>query len=616
MTEITDPPNVPDPTTGPDRVSAPADYDEQTTTFRIAQRAFAVSLPPIATWMKNIATLVQGWATTASNAATAAQAAANYQGLYNPETFYAVGESVTNPPSTNIFVKKTNAAAGTNAVSGADWLEIPAPLTLEDIPAILQPINASPAASATDLGSGPTLTGSQYASLYGLAQAASQWQVSTSSSFATTVVSTGDVAGVGVTYTVPSGTLSVSTTYYWRCRYKDPNGVYSDWSDGTSFTTAAFFYPSAEVAKILASDGAAGDEFGHSCGISGDLVIVGSRADTAGAANSGSAYIFKRDSGGTWTQEQKLVAGSPGSAYYFGHSVDISGDYAIVGSPDDDDVAAAAGSVYIFKRDSGGTWTQQQKLVPSDHAGGDFFGWSVAIDGTRAVIGSAYKASSTGAAYVFDLSGGTWSQTIKLTASDAATGDFFGGAVSISGDRIVVGAKDNDDSGTSSGAAYVFDLSGGTWSQTTKLTASDAASNDKFGVSVSVSGNIVFVGANNEGTGGAAYVFELDGTWSQVEKLTDPSPTSSDQFGVSVSVSGGYAVVGAWQSTATGDGFMSVFSRAGDGSWSQSIKLTASDAADGDKFGFWVAMDGTWAVASAPGEDANGSNAGAAYIFE
>lgn len=110
-------------------------------------------------------------------------------------------------------------------------------------PEIKTPTNVSPANAATNIGATPTLTGSTYYSLYGIAMAAGQWQVSTVSDFASTVVSTGDIAGTSVAYTVSSGVLSVNTTYYWRVRYKDANGTYSDWSTGTSFTTAASFAP-------------------------------------------------------------------------------------------------------------------------------------------------------------------------------------------------------------------------------------------------------------------------------------------------------------------------------------------------------------------------------------
>ena len=126
-------------------------------------------------------------------------------------------------------------------------------------PEILTPSNTSPSDSATDIGEKPTLTGSEYYSLYGVVMAASQWQVSTVSDFATTVISTGDRAGTSLTYDVSSGVLSVSTQYYWRVRYKDSNGIYSDWSTAFSFTTASAFPD--YIATPAATPAAFGDAF-------------------------------------------------------------------------------------------------------------------------------------------------------------------------------------------------------------------------------------------------------------------------------------------------------------------------------------------------------------------
>ena len=208
--------------------------------------------------------------------------------------------------------------------------------------------------------------------------------------------------------------------------------------------------------------------------------------------------------------QRKLTASDADSSDVFG-SVSVSGDYALVGAQGDN---SQAGSAYIFVR-SGTTWTQQQKLTASDAASGDLFGSSVSISGDYAVVGARQDNSNAGSAYIFVRSGTTWTQQQKLTASDVVEADSFGISVSVSGNYAVVGAYGNDDAGTysNSGSAYIFVRSGTTWTQQQKLTASDAAASDAFGMSVSVSGDYAVVGAydTNDGANlrGSAYVFVM-----------------------------------------------------------------------------------------------------------
>ena len=198
--------------------------------------------------------------------------------------------------------------------------------------------------------------------------------------------------------------------------------------------------------------------------------------------------------------QTKIVDGDAAAVDCFGTSVSISGDTALVGAYQDDDAGSDTGSAYVFVR-SGDTWTQQAKLTASDAAAGDFFGYSVSVSGDTAIIGALRDddaGSGSGSAYVFVRSGTTWTQQQKLTASDAAGEDQFGISVSIDGDTALVGAYDDDDAGAMSGSAYVFVRSGDTWTQQQKLTASDAAAGDFFSYSVSVSGDTALVGATHD----------------------------------------------------------------------------------------------------------------------
>jgi len=284
---------------------------------------------------------------------------------------------------------------------------------------------------------------------------------------------------------------------------------------------------SAEQAKLVVSDGAAHDWLGCPVSISADgaYAVVGAYNDNTGANNEqGSVHIFVR-SGASWTQQTRLVASDGVSGNYFGCSVSISADgaYAVIGAYGDDAGANInQGSAYIFVR-SGTSWTQQAKLVASDGASGDHFGYSVSIsaDGAYAVIGAisddAGANINQGSAYIFVRSGTSWTQQAKLVAGDGALADYFGFSVSISanGAYAVIGAY-ADDVGTNSdqGSAYIFVRSDTSWTQQAKLVASDGAVNDYFGWSVSISADGAYavvgtypddVGANTDQ--GSAHIF-------------------------------------------------------------------------------------------------------------
>ena len=386
--------------------------------------------------------------------------------------------------------------------------------------------------------------------------------------------------------------------------------------------TWAGLQAAVQQAKLTASDGKAGNEFGISVSLSGERALVAANADDDNGSNSGSAYVFDL-SGSTWTQTAKLTASDGAAGDNFGWSVSLSGDRALVGAVVDDDNGSASGSAYVFDL-SGSTWTQTAKLTASDGAAGDMFGWSVGLSGDRALIGAVVdddNGSSSGSAYVFDLSGSTWTQTAKLMASDGEASDHFGDSVSLSSDRALVGARFDDDNGSGSGSAYVFELSGSAWIQTAKLTASDGAVADGFGASVSLSGDRALVGAfhddDNGRDSGSAYVFDLSGsTWIQTGKLMASDGAVDDEFGDSVSLSGDRALVGARfdNDNGSGSGSAYVFKFSGS-AWSQTAKLRASDGAANDNLGSSVSLSGDRALVGARYDNDNGSGPGSAYVF-
>jgi len=238
-------------------------------------------------------------------------------------------------------------------------------------------------------------------------------------------------------------------------------GAYHDDDNGVDSGSAYIFTRSGttwtEQAKLLASDGAADDWFGNFVSIDGDYAIVGAPWDDDNGVDSGSAYVFKRD-GTAWTEQAKLLPSDGAADDWFG-SVSIDGDYVIVGAVWDDDNGVYSGSAYIFKR-SDTVWTQQAKLLASDGAEEDIFGMSVSIDGEYAIVGAPNdddNGDGSGSAYVFKRSGTTWTEQAKLLPSDGAADDLFGFSVSISGDYAIVGAYLDDDNGEDSGSAYVFE---------------------------------------------------------------------------------------------------------------------------------------------------------------
>ncbi len=382
--------------------------------------------------------------------------------------------------------------------------------------------------------------------------------------------------------------------------------------------TARYECQANEFAKLTASDAAESDQFGYSVSISGDVAVIGAHGDDDGGARTGSAYVFRFD-GQDWIEETKLTASDAESDDWFGWSVCISGDVAVIGAHGDDDEGYIAGSAYVFRFD-GQDWIEEAKLHASDAADEDFFGDSVSISGDVIVIG-AYgnddAGSKSGSAYVFRFDGLDWIEQAKLTASDAEEDDRFGWSVSIDGDTAVIGAYGNDDAGSKSGSAYVFRFDGLDWIEQAKLTASDAAEDDRFGNSVSVSGDAAVIGAhyNSDGgsSSGSAYVFRFDGLdWIEQAKLTASDDASSDYFGISVSISGDLAVIGAYgDNSRRGSAYTFRF----DGlDWIEQVKLTASDAAENDYFGNSVSISGDMAVIAAYLDDDGGISSGSAYV--
>lgn len=261
-------------------------------------------------------------------------------------------------------------------------------------------------------------------------------------------------------------------------------------------------------------------------------------------------------------------------------------------------------------------WTEQ-KVSPGDGAAGDNFGYSLAIAGDTAVIGS-YVATidgrpAQGAVYVYRLAGGVWSQTQKLVAGDGAADDQFGEAIALDGDTLLISANGaHVGGGRFAGAVYVFTRSGDVWSEAQKLTAGDAAEYDNFGWSLGLSGDTAVIGAPyadvaGRSDQGAAYVFSTTGgPWTEAAKLSAGDGAADDHFGIAVAIEGPAALIGAPGASVDGNamqGAAYAFDRTG-GAWQPSRKLIGSGGEATDNYGQAVAISGTTALIGAPIKEA------------
>ncbi len=339
-----------------------------------------------------------------------------------------------------------------------------------------------------------------------------------------------------------------------------------------------------KIAKQYGADTDDLDEYGISVDIDGDYAIVGSNQKNAGGQNVGAAYILFRDKNGAnaWGQIAKLDAPDLQTGDNFGASVSISGGVAAVGSPQDDNQIGNEGSISIF-----------------------------------------YQSSSNPA---------VWTYQKKITVFDADSGDNLGTSVALDGDRLVAGANLSDDSNTNAGAAYIFYRNQGgadNWGEVAKLLASTGDANDNFGVSVAIDGDYAVIGANGvDGflqDVGAAYVFGRNqfgpDAWGQVAKIEANTPGQNDNFGGSVAISGPWVLVGADRNDQKGldAGIAYAFYQNNNGisnSWGQRNILQDFNGKAGDRYGSSVAIDGEYAVVGAKGvDDFAGDDAGAGFVY-
>ena len=346
----------------------------------------------------------------------------------------------------------------------------------------------------------------------------------TSDLFGGSVSQSGNILAVGASYADPGGISNAGAAYLYQL---EANG-------STTYLT-----------KVTAPDGAANDYFGTSVSQSGNILAVGAYwSDSGGISNAGAAYLYQLEANGSATYLTKVTAPDAAASDDFGYSVSQSGNILAVG-------ANGAEAAYLYQLEANGSATYLTKVTAPDGAAGNEFGRSVSQSGNILAVG----ANGAEAAYLYQLeANGSATYLTKVTAPDGTANDYFGGSVSQSGNILAVGAY-GAESGEAAyaGAAYLYQLeANGSATYLTKVTAPDGAYNDYFGTSVSQSGNILAVGAWGADPGGissagAAYLYQLEanGSVTFFTKVTAPDAADVDKFGISVSQSGNILAVGA-----------------------------------------------------------------------
>lgn len=439
-----------------------------------------------------------------------------------------------------------------------------------------------------------------------------------------------------------------------------------------------------EIIKSTAFDRDIDDRLGYAVDISGNYAIVGAYGDDFGALNPnmGSAYIFEKTGIEDWTFVQKIQSSDQDDYDRFGWSVAINGSYVVVGAyaedEDENDLnyLSKAGSAYIFERDSVGTWIEVQKIVASDRDTSDEFGWTVDISGETIIVGAHHEGHDelggdfifkSGSVYAFDRGlDGVWTESQKIVAWDRQAdsgggdetiniwhyqdidyGDLFGCSIALSGDFMIVGAHNGDYNPDGfggidqAGAAYIFHRVGGVWEDDQKVCATFRGGWDRYGYSVDIDSNIAVVGAKAEDesefeaaflhNAGSAYIYErgVDGIWFTVQKIDASDRGVGDHFGIDVAVENDIMIIGAESNNfdefeadeLNNAGAAYIFEKADDGTWSEIQKIDASDRVLEDWFGNALAISEHTILVGAWQQDFNEigldslKDAGAAYFF-
>ncbi|WP_154221945.1 FG-GAP repeat protein [Marinicella rhabdoformis] len=407
-------------------------------------------------------------------------------------------------------------------------------------------------------------------------------------------------------------------------------------SDNTSINNSEFQFKSAlQQQKLTAFDGMADDFYGTAVSISNNRALVGSKyhdpsINQVTVENAGAVYYYEYENG-QWTFKQKIIASDADTNDQFGNAISLSGDRLMIGSFRNDEESGDAGAVYVFEFNNS-TWVETEKLTASDAANSDWFGYTIAVHQDTAMIAASSNddlGNRSGKIYVFNHDGQNWIEGQKLTTSDGTDNTRLGASISLSTNRMVAGANFHPTNGLAGGAAYVFEYNSNNslWEETQQLLSDSIIDGANFGHAVSLSGDRILVGAI-EDTGivadsGAAYLFEYDGqSWALRQKITEAAVDGGDEFGSAVSVVGDRLYIGAQNAGFNGaySGVVYVYDRLSDDmlgtDWVKSDEIFGLDTNARDEFGVSISMDGGQMMIGAHRDFAVANNGGSAYIMD
>ena len=384
--------------------------------------------------------------------------------------------------------------------------------------------------------------------------------------------------------------------------------------------------PTAAIPNHLYdTNGGSNDEYGSAVAISNDWVIIGARRNSIGSGGlEGKVFFWQfNESTSEWDSISSTRSNEADQGEYFGQSVAIDGNRAIIGAHEDENNGkVGAGAAFIFEYIEN-EWIQTAKLDAGADAGAvDRFGVDVDIDGDWVVIGAYFdddKGTSSGSAYLFHYNGSSWDLNQKIHARDGKPGDHFGEHVAISGTTVVIGARDKDNH---AGAAYIYEFDGINWIPKSKLIRGGGGADYYFGQSVDIDGDVIIVGAD------AGYIFEKptdgwhDSTTTETEdaKLITPNAEKDDRLGWAVAIKDNIAIVSAdyLDEPTNNEGGVFVYTKEKGKKWADKMEeiawLEAKNPTTGSHFGYAVDLDNNTLLVGADYGEGHKDDTGAAYV--